>query len=431
MATLSRLQGSLRIDAFRAEEGGCLGYLLVDGATGSAMAVDPRLDQTTSFTDALRQHGSHLVYVLDTHTHADHLSGVRHLARVTGAMVLAHERSKLRTAGRRLRGGDELSLGSTPIRILDAPGHTPDSLALLVDRHLFTGDALFAGGAGRTDFPGGNASDLFDTFRRFEALPDETVVHPGHDYTDRPETTIGEERAHNPLLREHDRQALVTRLSGVRPLPGNMAAIVGHNVGDADAPVITASALAALLAHPDAPRLLDVRTAIEFESLHIDGAQNIPLEELESRVGEVPDQTAPVVVCRSGVRATPAADVLERAGRRATVLEGGMNAWRRGGLSVIYGRRRLPVDRQVQLIAGTMVLAGVALGAFVNLWFLFLPAFFGAGLTFAGATGTCGLALLLMKAPWNRSATPQSVSPAMCAATDAAAVCAATTKGEA
>jgi glyoxylase-like metal-dependent hydrolase (beta-lactamase superfamily II) len=159
------------------------------------MAIDPRLDQVDQFIEALRARDARLAYTLDTHTHADHLSGVRRLAERTGATVLAHTASKLRVAARRIRGGERFDLGGTPVMVLDAPGHTPDSLAVLVDGHLFTGDALFAGGAGRTDFVGGSASDLFDTFRRFEALPDNTVVHPGHDYVGRPVTTIGDEKA--------------------------------------------------------------------------------------------------------------------------------------------------------------------------------------------------------------------------------------------
>jgi hypothetical protein len=94
-----------------------------------------------------------------------------------------------------------------------------------------------------------------------------------------------------------------------------------------------------------------------------------------------------------------------------------MNAWRRAGLPVREGRKRLPVDRQVQMIAGLMVLTGVALGLTVSPWFLAVSAFFGAGLTFAGATGTCGRALLLMKMPWNRPLAPPSEGPgAVCAA---------------
>ena len=159
-----------------------------------------------------------------------------------------------------------------------------------------------------------------------------------------------------------------------------------------------------------------MRTPLEFDSEHIEGAVNIPLEVLEDRVDEIPEPSEIVVVCRTGVRATVAAETLGRAGRRTRVLEGGMVAWRRARLPLREGRRRLPVDRQVQLIAGTMVLAGVALGAFVDPWFLLLAGFFGAGLAFAGVTGTCGLARVLLRMPWNRLPAMPNEGGAVCAA---------------
>src|SRR5690606_28807662 len=159
-------------------------------------------------------------------THADHLSGARKLAERTGAALLAHVRSKLEAPAQRVGGGDALPLGGAQVRVLDAPGHTPDSLALLVEGHLFTGDALFVGGAGRTDFMGGSAADLFETFRRFEALPDDTVVHPGHDYVGTPSSTIGEERRTNPLLAERERDALAARLAVKGAPPAHMAEIL-------------------------------------------------------------------------------------------------------------------------------------------------------------------------------------------------------------
>jgi glyoxylase-like metal-dependent hydrolase (beta-lactamase superfamily II) len=429
MATLTGPGTTLTLETFRAAGDGCLGYLVVDDATGTAMAIDPRADQVDQFQEALRARDVRLAYVLDTHTHADHLSGVRALAQRTGATALAHAASKLRWSARRIEGGDAFHLGAHPVRVIPAPGHTPDSMAVLVEGHLFTGDALFVGGAGRTDFPGGSASDLFDTLRTFESLPDATVVHPGHDYVGRAVSTIGEEKAQNPLLRERDRASFVARLSARTPPPANMAAIVRHNLGEAEAATIAPRDLQSLLERDPAPVLLDVRSGLEFESEHIDGACLIPLDQLEARLDEIPERADVVAVCRTGVRATVAAETLARAGRRARVLEGGMNAWRRARLPLREGRRRLPVDRQVQLIAGLMVLAGVTLGLTASPWFLAIAAFFGAGLTFAGATGTCGLALLLMKLPWNRPAGPPSEGPgAVCAAGGgSAATCAAPT----
>ena len=427
MATLTSAAGVLSIDTFPAPGEGCLSYLVVDDASRTALAIDPRVDQVDRLVEAVTARDARLVYVLDTHTHADHLSGVRRLAQRTGATVLAHAVSKLRGPDRHVQGGTTLELGSQSVAILDAPGHTPDSVAVLVAGHLFTGDALFAGGAGRTDFMGGSAADLFETLRVFEGLPDTTVVHPGHDYVGRAVTTIGEEKVSNPLLRDRDRAAFVARLSGKAAPPANMAAILRFNLGEADTATITAPELHTLRQQGAAPLLLDVRSALEFESERIEGALNVPLELLDLRLDELAEDADLVVVCRTGVRATIAAESLARAGRRARVLDGGVQAWRRARLPLREGRKRLPVDRQVQLIAGTMVLAGVGLGLLVSPWFLGLAAFFGAGLTFAGATGTCGLALLLMKLPWNASpALPPEGSGAACAAGGApAATCAA------
>ena len=263
MTTLAPSTAALSIETVRAPDG-CLGYLVVDEDSRTALAIDPRLDQVDRFVELLAARDARLGYAVDTHTHADHLSGVRRLAQRTGATVLAHAASKLRTPARRVAGGDSVSLGATTVKVLDAPGHTPDSLALLVDGHLFTGDALFAGGAGRTDFMGGSASDLFDTLRTFAALPDAPVVHPGHDYVGRPVTTIGEEKDHNPLVREQDRAALVDRLSGAGTPPPNMAAILRHNLSEADAATVAPRELDALRALTPPPLLLDVRTPLEF-----------------------------------------------------------------------------------------------------------------------------------------------------------------------
>lgn len=151
------------------------------------------------------------------------------------------------------RGRRNLRAGTKTVKILHAPGHTPDSVAILADGHRFTGDALFVGGAGRTDFMGGSASDLFDTFRTFEALPNPTVVHPGHNYAGRAGSTIGEEKAQNPLLRERDRTVFVSRLSVKTPPPANIAAIIRHNLGELDAATIAPRELRPLLEQEAAP----------------------------------------------------------------------------------------------------------------------------------------------------------------------------------
>ncbi len=148
--------------------------------------------------------------------------------------------------------------------------------------------------------------------------------------------------------------------------------------------------------------LLDVRSPIEFETEHIANSVNVPLSELDARCEEVPRQGQLVVICRSGKRAERGAYALLGKGFQPKVLEGGLVAWRKAGLPVKEGKKMLPIERQIQLIVGIGVLTGVLLGVFINPWFLIIPGFFGAGLTFAGFSGTCALGIMLGKAPWNQ-----------------------------
>jgi Rhodanese-related sulfurtransferase len=169
---------------------------------------------------------------------------------------------------------------------------------------------------------------------------------------------------------------------------------------------------ASLAANDGEMVLLDVRSPIEFETEHIANSVNVPLNELEARCEEVPRQGKLVVICRSGNRAERGAYTLLGKGFQPTVLQGGLVAWRKAGLPVNEGKKMLPIERQIQLIVGIGVLTGVLLGVFVNPWFLLIPGFFGAGLTFAGLSGTCALGIMLGKAPWNalKASTTQKQS---------------------
>lgn len=153
-------------------------------------------------------------------------------------------------------------------------------------------------------------------------------------------------------------------------------------------------------------RVLDVRTGAEWRSGHIAGAEHLPLDALQR--GEMPTtdigNAELVIVCQSGVRAAKAQLMLQSRGVEAAVLEGGMNAWSAAGLPQEQeeGGHGISLMRQVQLIVGGMNLLGVGLGLSINPWWLVIPVFTGVGLLVAGATGTCGLALILARMPWNR-----------------------------
>lgn len=415
---------ALEVESFAHEEG-CRAYLLIDPESRTALAIDPRLDQVNEIQASLRRHGVRLELALDTHTHADHLSGVHELCKRSGARMLAHSRAKTTHQPQRVQPPTELMLGKVRIQLLAAAGHTPDSLAVYADGRLYTGDALFVGGAGRTDFPGGSPAELYETFRRFETLPPSTRVMPGHVYGTAEESTLAAERADNPLFAEQDRQALIARLSGSAPEPAHMLAILRHNQGQSEDSATIAPQDAAVRLQQDPDTLLvDVRTPAEYAAEHISGAKLIGLDELMRRREEISTVKRVVLVCRTGQRAQLAADQLRGSTAQVSILEGGMVAWRAAGLPLREGaKKHLALDRQVQLIVGAMVLIGTALGAFVEPWFLVVPAFFGSGLFFAGASGTCGLALFLARMPWNRVRNAPAASA--CAAPSSA--CAAPT----
>lgn len=153
-------------------------------------------------------------------------------------------------------------------------------------------------------------------------------------------------------------------------------------------------------------RLLDVRTPAEFETAHIEGAHNIPLDALGEHAEAIRNAGGTVVlVCQSGQRARKAGDLLGAASSGTChVIEGGLNAWTAAGLTVTRGRQRISLERQVRIAAGALAAAGGLLAVLVDPLFGLLPAFVGGGLVFAGITDTCGMGILLSRLPYNRPA---------------------------
>jgi rhodanese-related sulfurtransferase len=152
--------------------------------------------------------------------------------------------------------------------------------------------------------------------------------------------------------------------------------------------------------------LVDVRTPAEFREVHAQGARLVPLDRLDRPAVEAArgtDSGLVFLLCASGIRATKAAEKLQSAGLDVLVVEGGTNAWAAAGLPVVCGRKTISIERQVRIGAGSFVLIGTVLGRFVHPAFYLVSALVGAGLVFAGITDICGLAIVLAKAPWNRS----------------------------
>jgi rhodanese-related sulfurtransferase len=317
-----------------------------------------------------------------------------------------------------------MTLGSHTIEVVASPGHTDDSVSLLVNGAILTGDALLIGGAGRTDFQNGSPEALHETLhRRFARLSGDLTVYPGHDYAGRTHSTLAQERHTNPLLQIADRNAFVSALrSGPQAKPANMDAIVAANIhGVRPSPRITVEELGRALGSPQAPLVVDVRMPAEYRSVHLDPSVSLPLDEIGRRRGELPRDRDLVLVCRTGARARLAAE--ELTDLRTRVLEGGLVAWQEAGHPVIEGKAHMSLERQVRIMAGAMACAGGVLAVAVSPWFGLLPAFVGAGLVYAGVTDRCGMAMVLAKLPYNRRGAADAGGT--CAAPIGAGTCAA------
>ena len=178
------------------------GYLVADPASGLAAVVDPS-GAPEKFVRRIEESGLRLVYVLATHHHSDHTDGARELCRRYGAPLALHGLSPM-SAQLSLDDGSVLDIGSVPVRILHTPGHTEDSICILLPGAVLTGDTLFVGKVGGTDFGEGARRQWQSLHEKLLTLPDETLVYPGHDVGVRPVSTIGDEKKQNPFLLQPD-----------------------------------------------------------------------------------------------------------------------------------------------------------------------------------------------------------------------------------
>jgi glyoxylase-like metal-dependent hydrolase (beta-lactamase superfamily II) len=187
-------------EQFRVERG-CLGYVVADPDTRTAAIVDPEVEMVEPILDYVFEHGLKPVYVVDTHTHADHVSGARELKAKTTARIVMHEEAPATCVDSRVEDGDRLHLGVFSIKFLHTPGHAKDLVSVTLPGRVLTADALLIGSCGRTDLPNGNAVRQYHTlYHTYRALPDELLVYPGHDYEGRERSTLGEEKESNPKM---------------------------------------------------------------------------------------------------------------------------------------------------------------------------------------------------------------------------------------
>lgn len=202
---------------------GCRSYVVVDPTTKEACVVDPLLDHLGETLRLLSEENAHLRYIVDTHSHADHLSGAAALCERSDAEVVMHPAAPSKVASVRPQDGQTLPLGDARLTFHHAPGNTEDSLVVEVPGALFTGDTLLIGTVGLRDAPGSDARAWFDTLQRiFDGRPETTILHPGHDDMGRIQTTLKAERTGNGWLREDDFEAFQARFDADdRPASGH------------------------------------------------------------------------------------------------------------------------------------------------------------------------------------------------------------------
>jgi len=179
-------------------------YLIADLGTKEAVLVDPVIEQVERDLKLIHELGLTLRYCLETHIHADHVTGTGKLRSLTGCQGVVPENAHATCADRFIKDGEVLQVGDVQIQAIATPGHTDSHHAYLVNNdRVLTGDALFIRGCGRTDFQSGNAGTMYDSVtQRLFTLPDQTLVYPGHDYRGHTVSTIGEEKRWNPRFVE-------------------------------------------------------------------------------------------------------------------------------------------------------------------------------------------------------------------------------------
>jgi glyoxylase-like metal-dependent hydrolase (beta-lactamase superfamily II) len=183
-------------------------YIIGDEETKSAALVDPawEVDNLLAMCEEL---GFKVTRVINTHSHHDHVEGNEAVAKRTGAKVVMHEKSSVRK-DIAVKDGDIIEVGSLKVKVIYTPGHCPDHICLLVDGKLLTGDTLFVGECGRTDLAGGNPSDMYVSLvKKILTLDDSIEVYPGHDYGNKPSSTIGYERKNNYTLKPRTREEFI------------------------------------------------------------------------------------------------------------------------------------------------------------------------------------------------------------------------------
>jgi glyoxylase-like metal-dependent hydrolase (beta-lactamase superfamily II)/rhodanese-related sulfurtransferase len=327
---------------------GTYSYLLASRSGGEAMIIDPVLEKVDRYLQLIRELDLKLVKAVDTHLHADHITGLGALRDRTHCITVMGENTKADVVSMRLAEGDKLTIEGLALDVLYTPGHTDDSYSFLMADRVFTGDTLLIRGTGRTDFQNGDARMQYESlFGKLLRLPDDTLVFPAHDYKGDTVSTIGEEKRYNPRLQVKSIDDYVTLMASLNlPNPKMMDVAVPSNmrIGLAQAEIarrgwaLTPAQAMALVGRPDVA-FIDLRETSERQKHgSIPGALHAPYGDLQDniRAGGMLRELARtadkriVFYCAFGERSAMAVQAAHDAGLLAALhVEGGLDAWKR------------------------------------------------------------------------------------------------------
>jgi len=335
---------------------GTYSYLLASRAGGEALILDPVLEKADRYCQLLRELDLRLVKAVDTHLHADHVTGLGELRDRTQCITIMGEQSKADVVSMRVSDGDKVMIEGLSLDVMYTPGHTDDSYSYLMGDRVFTGDTLLIRGTGRTDFQNGSSREQYESiFNRLLKLPDETFVFPAHDYKGDTVSTIGEERRYNPRLQVRNVDEYIELMANLKlpnpkmmdvAVPANMH--VGLHQEDLARQGLALTALDAIksLGRPDI-LLVDLReTGERAKHGTISGALHAPYPSINENLQpggmlrEVAAATGRRVVffCAFGERSAMAVAAARSAGLANTAhIEGGIDAWKKVGGPVVHG----------------------------------------------------------------------------------------------
>src|ERR1700738_881459 len=327
---------------------GTYSYLLASRAGGEALILDPVLEKVDRYCQLLRELDLRLVKAVDTHLHADHVTGLGELRDRTHCVTIMGEQSKADVVAMRVADGDKVMIEGLGLDVMYTPGHTDDSYSYLMGDRVFTGDTLLIRGTGRTDFQNGSARAQYDSiFNKLLKLPDATLVFPAHDYKGDTVSTIGEEKLFNPRLKVKSMDEYAELMNNLKlpnpkmmdvAVPANMRVGLHQDEVARRGWALSIDDAMALRSRSDIA-LIDLREKNEREKHGvIPGSLHLPYPQLPSEIGfggilhELVAQSGKRIVfyCAFGERSAMAVQAAQDAGlKTACHIAGGIDAWKK------------------------------------------------------------------------------------------------------